>query len=333
MFKINYLINLHDDQNNFNGDYYQLVTQYIKSKNANAKMVFNENYPDYLSVIFENDDNLTEIATGLEHYFKVESNTYRIDKGNSDIWKGDGKIGIIGTYRTKTKNILTYVNSSNHIFIMPLHNEEWKQNLHITAILHYKIYNDRYNYPSVYVYGWSKYLYLYEWSKYLYLYQIEEDKFTKEDLFDLIKINSAEHIFWDKFDFHISGNEVWMQFEDDNVIVSFSDLSIRHNDLWGDLYLFYTKKRPIKSTTYSKENLFHLDQYLDAKLVRSGMQIKRNLIELNYINLNNTYWLAVLGGILKDRGEELIPKCFNPESIRKEYQEFQTFETLYKLKF
>ncbi|HPU44211.1 MAG TPA: hypothetical protein PLS98_08355 [Dictyoglomaceae bacterium] len=320
-----YLITLHDNQNSFNNEYYQLVTQYIKSKNnSDIKVIFNHDYPDYLSVIFDSNDNLTEIATGLEHYFKVKSNTYHIDKGDTDIWKGkqnNGKIGIIGVYRTKTNNILTYVNDSNHIFIMPLYSEEWKQNLHITSILHQRIYNERYNQPSVYVYEWSK-----------YIYPLEEDNFTKEDFFDLVKINPEEHIFWDKLNFHIRGSELWFQYEDDNAIVSFSDLSIRHNDLWGDLYMFYPKKRPIKSTTYSKENLFYLDKYFDTKLLRSRMQIKRNLIELNYINLNNTYWLAVLGGILENMGEELIPKCFNVESIRKEYQEFQTFETLSKLR-
>jgi len=327
-----YLVNLYDYQCIFDyDDYYQLVTQYIKKKNDKVSIIFNVYYPYHLSVIFDDDENLREITERLERYFKLKSNTYLLDKGGDDIWgkqieQKDGiyNLGIIGTYQTETKNILTYVNCSDHILVMPLEYDNLKQALHLTATHHQRIYNSRNSYPSIYVSKWGKKLHLYK--------RREEDKFTKEDLFQILDIKPAEHIFWDKLSLHIS-NEFCLQYEDEDVVVVFSNLSVRQDDLWGGLYITtYPKKRPIKLATYSKEILFYLGKYFDSMGERSVIQVKSNLIDINYINITSTYWLASLGGLLEDKGEEAIPKCFNPESIRKEYQAFQTYETLSKLK-
>jgi len=320
---------LHDARNSFDDDdYYQLVMQYIKSKhNGDIKGIFNDDYPYHLSVIFDNDDNLTKIDRGLNQYFKLESYTYIIDKGNTDIWdrqeeKGWNNLGIIGTYQTKAKHLLTYGSYYDRILIMPLKNVEPLQALHITAIHQKSMDKNRHSYPSIYVS---------EHNRHLYLYRGEEDGFTKEDLFELLDIKPVEHIFLDKFSLR-NDLDLWLQYEDDMAVVSLYKLHTRDNDLWGSVYIFYPHKRPIKSTTFSKETLFYLEKYFDTKQLSSKIQLKRSIVDLGYINITNPYWLAILGKLLESRGEEVIPKCFNLESIRKEYQEFQTFETLYQIK-
>jgi len=331
VYKVNYFVNFYDYHTAIDDGYLNLLSNYIKSNYNNPKIVFDKTYSHHLSVILDDKNQAVDLTEKLDKYYKVESRIYALT--DKDIWEEEvvelrRVAGFVGIHQTKIKTPIPYIKDATNIFTTLADTDDYYLNIHRTVYYNSRIESYRSVYPSLYITPLRKSFYFYN--------NDSSKKLSQGDFFDLLKINPPDHLFWDMFELQTNPRFALVYVDDDAEVELYS-LFLREEGLCGSVQIRFLHTRPIKFSTYSADVINAYNAYFndeDISVLRNVdvHSTKTNAIGISYVNLINPYWVAVLGGILEDRGEKLIPKCFNPESIRKEFQEFQTFETLYQIK-
>lgn len=328
-----YLITFYNSYEDVTEDFIDWIVYYIEQQTGSKPVhtIYTDKHSSCFSVVLNDLYCSKVLIEKLSNYLKAEVIAYIIDTNPENfITKHitDKDTKFVGEYVTDRGVRIPYVSCYDHIMMFtPTEYDDYYYRLHDAVYYHYYVEKNKRNYPHIRIVKPNNYLYFCD-TKGTY---VRPEVFSREDIFQILKIKPTEHILWDKFYLETLSGRCTLKYDDEDVVVTLSELEINEGEVWGTLNIRYRSKRPFRTPAYTTKEPY--GEYFKSFTINNfSLTIKAGELTASSVNFHQSYWLTLLGGILEERGEEAIPKCFNPKSILPAYREFQTYETLYHLK-